>query len=511
MSEQIVRIKDVLQKEARVAFYARYSTSKQDYAMQLSEVQRFLQSYPCKLTYSYIDDATSAVKLSMEKREKLQSLIEGARRKQFDVIVVYKGDRIARSTVEHQQFRKLMNELEIPVIISSTREIYTSGGIVQLAVSDGLTKMEYEYIKERTSDTLKSKQKRGEWAGGKAPYGYRYIVEDKTFQRIEMEWNTVQCIFKWFKRGYSITKIVNELKSQKNEENESLERWNKEKVKGILTNPFYAGYIATYRFEEGKLTDRSKWILAPNTSIEPVLTKEEWEYIMQLYEEKKQRPHNPKRYNTPFLLRDILYCQHCHQLMKTKNKSRKKNGKIHGGRWYYCDSAGCDYKLSMEKIHEELEQSIFPSLLERADEKTRNAVGKQLQDEISWLEEQMKVIDRQNNKLLSALSKVESKISREYDRYESIEDNMPLLEPLVHYQFKKKKELTAIKQKSSEYQHQLAQKKQALLHVDKLECELTKEDMEDVYKARMLLLQLLPALYIDKCGVLDAEVHKDMN
>lgn len=56
------------------------------------------------------------------------------------MIVVYKGDRIARSTVEHQQFRKLMNELEVPVIISSTREIYTSGGIVQLAVSDGLTK-----------------------------------------------------------------------------------------------------------------------------------------------------------------------------------------------------------------------------------------------------------------------------------------------------------------------------------------------------------------------------------
>lgn len=511
MSEQIIRIEDVLQKGARVAFYARYSTSKQDYAMQLSEVQRFLQRYPCQLTYSYIDDATSAVKLSMEKREKLQNLIEGARKRQFDAIVVYKGDRIARSTVEHQQFRKLMNELEVPVIISSTREMYTSGGIVQLAVSDGLTKMEYEYIKERTSDTLKSKQKRGEWAGGKAPYGYQYIVEDKTFQRIEMEWNTVQCIFKWFKRGYSITKIVNELKSQKNEEHESLERWNKEKVKGILTNPFYAGYIATYRFEEGKLTDRSKWILAKNTSIEPVLTKEEWEYIMQLYEEKKQKPHNPKRYNTPFLLRDILYCKHCHQLMKTKNKSRKKNGKVHGGRWYYCDSDGCDYKLSMEKIHEELEKSIYPSLLERAEEKTRNAVGKQLQDEINWLEKQLKVIEAQTNKILTALTKVEAKISREYDRYESIEDNMPLLEPLVHYQFKKKEELTAIKQKSSKFQHQLAQKKQALLHVDELECELTKEDMEDVYKARMLLLQLLPALYIDKYGMFDAEVHKDMN
>lgn len=79
MSEQIIRIEDVLQKGARVAFYARYSTSKQDYTMQLSEVQRFLQRYPCQLTYSYIDDATSAVKLPMEQREKLQSLIEGAR------------------------------------------------------------------------------------------------------------------------------------------------------------------------------------------------------------------------------------------------------------------------------------------------------------------------------------------------------------------------------------------------------------------------------------------------
>ena len=121
------------------------------------------------------------------------------------------------------------------------------------------------------------------------------------------------------------------------------------------------------------------------------------------------------------------------------------------------------------------------------------------------------MIEAQTNKILTALTKVEAKISREYDRYESIEDNMSLLEPLVHYQFKKNQELTAIKQKASEYQHQFTQKKQALLHVDKLECELTKEDMEDVYKARMLLLQLLPALYINKYGVLDAEVHKDMN
>ena len=48
---------------------------------------------------------------------------------------------------------------------------------------------------------------------------------------------------------------------------------------------------------------------------------------MQLYEEKKQKPHNPKRYNTPFLLRDILCCQHCHQLMKTKISHARKMGK----------------------------------------------------------------------------------------------------------------------------------------------------------------------------------------
>lgn len=67
--------------------------------------------------------------------------------------------------------------------------------------------MEYEYIKERTSDTLKSKQKRGEWAGGKAPYGYQYIVEDKTFQRIEMEWNTVQCILNGLSVDIALLKL----------------------------------------------------------------------------------------------------------------------------------------------------------------------------------------------------------------------------------------------------------------------------------------------------------------
>ena len=89
----------------------------------------------------------------MDKREKLNKLKKAAENEEFDFIVVYAFDRIARDVVEHQKFRKDMISLNMPVVISQSREIYTSSDVIPTAVKDGMTKMEAVLIRERTADT----------------------------------------------------------------------------------------------------------------------------------------------------------------------------------------------------------------------------------------------------------------------------------------------------------------------------------------------------------------------
>ncbi|MFH4151013.1 recombinase family protein, partial [Acinetobacter baumannii] len=79
-----------------------------------------------------------------------------------------------RNTKEHYEFRREMNKLGIPVILSSTKEIYTEGEIVPQTVKDALTQIEPAITAERTRDTFESKVERGEWIGGEAPYGFAY-------------------------------------------------------------------------------------------------------------------------------------------------------------------------------------------------------------------------------------------------------------------------------------------------------------------------------------------------
>ena len=54
-----------------------------------------------------------------------------------------------------------MNKLGIPVILSSTKEIYTEGEIVPQTVKDALTQIEPAITAERTRDTFESKVERG--------------------------------------------------------------------------------------------------------------------------------------------------------------------------------------------------------------------------------------------------------------------------------------------------------------------------------------------------------------
>ena len=74
--------------------YARVSRPDQTIAMQIHEATRLIEQREWKLVETFKDEGVSGAK---KNRPELDRLLDGARRGHFDVIVVWKGDRLFRS------------------------------------------------------------------------------------------------------------------------------------------------------------------------------------------------------------------------------------------------------------------------------------------------------------------------------------------------------------------------------------------------------------------------------
>ena len=94
-------------KQKAVALYARVSTADQNCAMQLDDLRRFAGQRFAR-SCEYVDHGISG---AQRKRPQLDALMTDARKCRFDVVLVWKFDRFARS-VKHlvdslEEFRAL--------------------------------------------------------------------------------------------------------------------------------------------------------------------------------------------------------------------------------------------------------------------------------------------------------------------------------------------------------------------------------------------------------------------
>src|ERR1700722_3323837 len=79
----------------KTALYARVSTSNgQDPEMQLRELREYCQRRGWQIHGEYIDSGISGTK---DTRPELNRLMADAHKRRFDVVVVWKFDRFARS------------------------------------------------------------------------------------------------------------------------------------------------------------------------------------------------------------------------------------------------------------------------------------------------------------------------------------------------------------------------------------------------------------------------------
>lgn len=145
----------------RVAIYARVSTTNhgQDVTLQTRDLQQFAEARGWRIVDAYIDAGVSGAK---DSRPELNRLMADAKRRRFDVVLVWKLDRFGRS------LRHLVNalaELEALgiafVSFTDNLDLSTPSGRLMFQVIAAMSEFERSLIQERVRAGMRNAKAKG--------------------------------------------------------------------------------------------------------------------------------------------------------------------------------------------------------------------------------------------------------------------------------------------------------------------------------------------------------------
>lgn len=357
----------------------------------------------------YFEGAESGYQNTVKERSILSEIEEDARLQKFDILVVYKDDRLGRRMWEIGSYVMRLKSYGVDIYTTKDGLISPDShdimGQMMLALRYGNAQKSSVDTGQRVKDTAQKLIKQGKFMGGKAPYGYRLVLSGELskhgralhkLQIVPEEIEVVKKIYALsFEKEYGSAKIAKALNL------DSYYRalapndvWKSGTISSILTNPIYCGITAYKRREknDGKYhrLDISDWVLATEVNPEiAVIGKELWEAVQRA--RSQRNPHSKKeseekgahvlmQNNGELPLIDVAYCGYCgkkltngsgyyYWTIKSTGERKKSKTSI-----YRCRTAAQGiphYKVSYFKA-DIIEQAVYEKIgeyIERIQEK----------------------------------------------------------------------------------------------------------------------------------------------
>src|ERR1700682_5318332 len=147
----------------RIGIYARVSTKDQSCELQVRDLRAYCAARGFELVREYVDVGQSGAK---DSRPELNKLMDDARKRQFDAIVVWRFDRFARSTkhllLALEEFRSLGIQF-----ISYQENVDTSSALGQalFTIVSAVAQLERDLIRERVSAGIRNARANGKKLG----------------------------------------------------------------------------------------------------------------------------------------------------------------------------------------------------------------------------------------------------------------------------------------------------------------------------------------------------------
>lgn len=147
----------------KVAIYLRVSTTDQTTLNQELELKSYCERNDYEIYKIYKDEGVSGIKTS---RPQLDLMLQDMRNKCFDAIIVWKFDRLGRSTSHLLQVLEELKNKNVRLIATSQSiDTDTPMGKFFFTILSGFAEMEREIIKERIKLGLERRKKEGKSLG----------------------------------------------------------------------------------------------------------------------------------------------------------------------------------------------------------------------------------------------------------------------------------------------------------------------------------------------------------
>ena len=172
----------------RIAIYARVSTDRQSTESQLNTLREYIEKREWNLFKEYIDEGFTG---SNTKRPAFKEMMADAKKRRFDVLLVYKLDRLSRSL---KNLIITLDDLKSTgidfVSYDNSLDTTTPTGRLIFHVVGSVAEFEREIIKERVKSGLENARRKGKRLG-RPPVSSALVEEAKRLRSQGMPYRKI--------------------------------------------------------------------------------------------------------------------------------------------------------------------------------------------------------------------------------------------------------------------------------------------------------------------------------
>jgi len=306
-------------------------------SVQREVVHRYARQNGLELVREYVEPGVSAYRLSSEERDILQDALKDARLGVYQVLLVFKADRLSRNAFEYPMILWEFYKAGVEIIAAAEdRRLNISDQMEKLVrfIEGWQAETESKNTSIRVSIAKLEKAKRGEWCGGRPPYGYR-LSEQNRKHRLEIDPREATVVREMVRlcmeEGLGTELIAREL-NRRGFRTRQGKPWTSARVRGVLQNSILCGLPAyncpaltwiggrrMYLRRRDRCDFSNPDIIIPrdeNGDPKPIpeyqiLTVEEWFALSDLLHKRQPGGPDGRLRRSPSLLGDLLRCGYC--------------------------------------------------------------------------------------------------------------------------------------------------------------------------------------------------------
>jgi site-specific DNA recombinase len=319
-----------------IALY-RVSTKAQsgeddDLPTQKKIVQDFMWQQNFKIIREFTESGVSAYKNKSSEREKIQLILDMAKRKEFDILVIYHSNRLGRLAEDTPALITKFSRLGIKVVSVKEGELKAKTSIdrFQNSVRYFVNEQESENKSEVITDYQLAMVEEGRFRGGSMiPIGYKLIDQgSKNFKGkhimdfvIDKDYaDVVKLIFKLsVEMNYGQQRIAKYLNEETNYKTKKGKGWHSTSIGTILNNSTYKGVLHM----NSKV--REKKVVSPIREDLIIILPEIWDRNQEIMKSRRytkeiddvRDKRETKNIYGKMLLNSIAYCGNCGSALTT--------------------------------------------------------------------------------------------------------------------------------------------------------------------------------------------------